>query len=82
MATQMPGELDGYQATATLRAGGFDRPIVAFSASTKPEERERALVSGFDLHLDKPIDPSALSGAITQLTGRTPELLLRESSQS
>lgn len=73
MTTPMPGELDGYEAAATLRAGGFDRPIVALSAGTSPEERERALVSGFDLHLNKPIDPDALAEAIARLTGRTRE---------
>jgi signal transduction histidine kinase len=82
MAIQMPGELDGYETTAMLRAGGFDRPIVALSAGARPEERERALVSGFDLHLDKPIDRDALSEAIARLTGRMLERLARESTLS
>lgn len=51
--------MDGYAVLATLRADMRWRPvpIVAFSASTLPGERERAQQAGFDDYLPKPFIP-------------------------
>jgi signal transduction histidine kinase/CheY-like chemotaxis protein len=61
MDLQMP-EMDGYQATARIRAqerfAGL--PIVALTAHATAEERQRCLDSGMNDHLSKPIDPGAL----------------------
>ncbi|HEY7409226.1 MAG TPA: response regulator, partial [Vicinamibacteria bacterium] len=61
MDIQMP-EMDGYQATARLRAQPrFARlPIVAMTAHATVEERQRCVAAGMNDHVAKPIDPSAL----------------------
>jgi len=61
MDLQMP-EMDGFQATAHLRA---DRrfaslPIIAMTAHATIEERQRCLVAGMNDHVAKPIDPAVL----------------------
>jgi len=65
MDLQMP-ELDGYQATAKIRADGrfADLPILAMTAHATVEERQQCLAAGMNDHLAKPIDPQALFEAI------------------
>jgi len=52
--------LDGVMATRRLRAAGFDKPIVALTASAMPEERELAMDAGCSDFAGKPISQSAL----------------------
>lgn len=63
MDGSMPG-LDGYEVTRRVRlheaATGVRTPIVACSASAFPEDRLRALDSGMDDSLPKPIVPDSL----------------------
>jgi PAS domain S-box-containing protein len=61
MDLQMP-EMDGFQATATLRADSrFTRlPIIAMTAHATMEERQRCLAAGMNDHIAKPIDPALL----------------------
>jgi PAS domain S-box-containing protein len=61
MDLQMP-EMDGYQATAKLRADArFDSlPIIAMTAHATIEERQRCLATGMNDHISKPIDPGML----------------------
>jgi len=61
MDLQMP-EMDGYQATASLRANPrFETlPIIAMTAHATIEERQRCLSSGMNDHISKPIDPRVL----------------------
>jgi two-component system, sensor histidine kinase and response regulator len=61
MDLQMP-EMDGYQATAKLRADVRfkDLTIIAMTAHATIEERQRCLAAGMNDHISKPIDPGNL----------------------
>ena len=51
---QMP-ILDGRGLVKFLRKDGFDKPIIALTASEKKSEQEKMLQEGFDMVLTKPI---------------------------
>jgi CheY-like chemotaxis protein len=59
----MPVE-DGYQFLAKLRrlsnAEGGDTPAVALTAFARSDDRRRALMAGFQMHLPKPVEPAEL----------------------
>jgi len=61
MDLQMP-EMDGFQATAKLRADArfATLPIIAMTAHATMQERQRCLAAGMNDHIAKPIDPSLL----------------------
>ncbi len=59
MDIQMP-EMDGYEATARLRANGYKKTIVALTAFTLKEDRLQCLANGFDDHLGKPLNRNSL----------------------
>ena len=59
----MPGE-DGYAFVRGLRATDARIPVVALTAFGRPEDRERALSSGFDAYLKKPVDPVTLATTV------------------
>jgi signal transduction histidine kinase/DNA-binding response OmpR family regulator len=69
----MPGE-DGYSLIRQLRArepeDGADIPAIALTAMARPEDSERALSSGFQLHIAKPVDIEDLSRAVRRLVER------------
>jgi PAS domain S-box-containing protein len=71
----MPGE-DGYALVRRVRqlapeAGGAT-PALALTAFARPEDRARALLAGFTVHLAKPADPDDLALAVARLAGRAP----------
>ena len=61
MDVQMP-EMDGYEATRCIRAEEWGKqiPIIAMTAHALIEERQKALESGMNDHISKPIDPNAM----------------------
>jgi signal transduction histidine kinase/ActR/RegA family two-component response regulator len=68
----LPGE-DGYSLIRSIRtlpiAEQREVPAIALTAFARNEDRTRALVEGFNLHLTKPAEPSALVQAICELAG-------------
>jgi PAS domain S-box-containing protein len=67
MDLQMP-EMDGYQATAKLRADPrfSSLPIIAMTAHATIEERQRCLAAGMNDHISKPIDPGMLLDTVAK----------------
>jgi len=70
MDCQMP-EMDGYDATRTLRARGRtpeQLPIVAMTAGALASDRERSLAAGMNDHISKPLlDESLMAVLLTWL---------------
>ena len=46
-------------------------PAIALTALARPEDRRRALLAGYQMHMAKPIDASESTTAIAALLGRT-----------
>jgi len=69
----MPDE-DGYTLIGKLRALGPERgggiPAVALTTYARSEDRMRALASGFQVHVPKPIEAGELVVVIASLAGR------------
>jgi PAS domain S-box-containing protein len=73
----MPDQ-DGYVLIKRLRAlapeEGGRTPAVALTAFARTEERTKALVSGFSMHVPKPVEPSELLGVLTSLAAGFPRV--------
>jgi PAS domain S-box-containing protein len=69
----MPEE-DGYSLIRKIRAlsneQGGNTPAIALTAYARAEDRVQALLSGFQLHIAKPIEAVELSAAVANLAGR------------
>jgi len=68
----MPG-MDGFeliQRVRTLTNEKKDIPAAALTAYARSEDRAKALRTGFEMHLAKPIDPSELVAAVVSLARR------------
>lgn len=69
----MPG-MDGYtllrQIRAIPRAQGGSVPAVALTAFARPEDRRRALLAGFQMHVAKPVEPAELLAVVASLSRR------------
>ena len=67
----MPVE-DGYEFLAKLRqlsdAEGGDTPAVALTAFARSEDRRRALMAGFQMHLPKPVEAAELLAVASNLS--------------
>ena len=67
----MPGE-DGYSLIRKLRdLSAQDRasiPAIALTAMARPEDGDRALSAGFQMHIPKPVDIEELTKSIANLT--------------
>jgi len=66
----MPDE-DGYQFIRSVRASGNKIPAIALTAYASRADAERALASGFDVHVAKPVDFERLVASVAQLVRGT-----------
>ena len=59
-------EFDRYEVARLIRAADERRAIllVAVTGYGSPEDRERSLMAGFDVHLVKPVDLETLAGVL------------------
>jgi signal transduction histidine kinase/ActR/RegA family two-component response regulator len=68
-------EADGYAFIRKVRAKtaneGGRVPAIALTAFARAEDRMRAMLAGYNLHLSKPIEPTELIVAVASLAGRT-----------
>jgi PAS domain S-box-containing protein len=68
-------EKDGYHLIREIRGlsavDGGRTPAIALTAFARSEDRTRALLAGYQIHLAKPIEPSELLATVASLVGRT-----------
>jgi CheY-like chemotaxis protein len=67
--------IDGYQFLRQVRqlppdAGG-QVPAIALTAFARSEDRTRAMMAGYQVHIAKPIEAQELVATVGSLTGRT-----------
>jgi PAS domain S-box-containing protein len=67
-------EMDGFEVIRRIRQSTNpavrDVPAAALTAFARSEDRTRALRSGFEMHLSKPIDPAELVASVLTLVRR------------
>jgi PAS domain S-box-containing protein len=65
---------DGYQLVRTLRERdaehGGRTPAAALTAFARPEDRDRALRAGYQMHVAKPVEANELIAVVADLAGR------------
>lgn len=70
----MPGE-DGFELLRRVRtlpeAKGGRTPAIALTAFARSEDRTRAMIAGYQVHISKPIEAPELLATIASLAGRT-----------
>ena len=69
----MPGE-DGYTLMRKVRARGMEAggrvPAVALTAYGRSEDRAKAMLAGFQVHVEKPVDPGDLVATVARIAGQ------------
>lgn len=65
MDIQMP-ELDGYSAAERIRKMGIKTPIIAISANVYPEDVQKSISSGMQMHIGKPFNMDELKEVIAK----------------
>jgi PAS domain S-box-containing protein len=67
-------EMDGFELISRIRASNVpavrDVPAAALTAFARSEDRTKALRSGFEMHLAKPVDPGELVASVAGLVRR------------
>ena len=77
MDCRMP-VMDGYEAAARLRAGGWRLPIIALTANVSEEQRKKCLAAGMDDFLSKPMEASQLADTLDRWTAAPSEAVFAE----
>jgi signal transduction histidine kinase len=66
---------DGYDLIRSIRElpteQGGKTPALALTAFARSEDRTRAVLAGYQMHLAKPVEPSELIAMVASLAGRT-----------
>ena len=64
-------DIDGYELIRKLRSLHDTRvrnlPAIALTAYARTEDRQRALLAGYQMHLSKPVEPRELIAGIASL---------------
>jgi signal transduction histidine kinase len=67
-------EMDGYDLIRKVREidreRGRSTPAIALTAFARTEDRNRALLAGYQMHVAKPVAPAELLAAVASLSGR------------
>ena len=68
--------MDGFELIARIRCvhrtrACGDIPAAALTAFARSEDRTKALQSGFEMHLAKPVDPGELVASVATLVRRS-----------
>ena len=63
-------ETDGYEFLRLLRRSGVIVPAMALTAFARAEDRLKAIQSGYQMHLAKPVDPLEFIVSVASLVGR------------
>jgi len=65
---------DGYQFMREVRSlsveEGGATPAIALTAFARSEDRTRAMLAGYQVHVSKPIEPQELIATVASLAGR------------
>jgi CheY-like chemotaxis protein len=76
---EMP-QRDGYTLIAAIRARAIERggqlPAAALTAYSRPEDRAKSMLAGYDAHLSKPVDLAELVATVARLSTRRPHTAL------
>jgi PAS domain S-box-containing protein len=68
-------DVDGYELMRQIRSlpehEGGKTPAIALTAFARSEDRTRAMIAGYNVHISKPIEPSELVATVGGLAGRT-----------
>ena len=66
--------MDGYSLIKAVRAlrpeDGGTTPVVALTAHARSQDRRRAMLTGFDIHVARPVEPSELEAVVARLARR------------
>jgi CheY-like chemotaxis protein len=66
---------DGYDFIRAVRGlsaeAGGKTPAIALTAFARSEDRTRAMMAGYQIHLSKPVEASELIATVASLVGRT-----------
>jgi len=64
-------ELDGYELIRRIRtmhaSAARNIPAIALTAYARADDRQRALLAGFQMHVSKPVEPRELIAGIASL---------------
>ena len=67
-------EMDGYQFIREVRklsaSDGGRTPAIALTAFARSEDRTRAMLAGYQVHISKPIEPQELIATVGSLAGQ------------